>query len=257
MKIQHHASNLPVDVDSRLDELATRYRGAGGVGINVLNLIGSKTENLMDYLPEPVLRSLESVTQAALWQAMRAAQSSRSFLPDQKGWLNHVAASALGAAGGAGGVPSVLAELPVTTALLLRVIQNVAIEYDFDPDADNVQFDCVHIFSAAGPLAEDDDSDLGFLSARMALSSTAMQALIAKIAPKLAIVFGKKLAAQAVPVVGAMAGAATNYAFTSYYQDIAHVHFGMRRLAIEADISEQELVEMLREKIEKPLVRQA
>jgi len=42
---------------------------------------------------------------------------------------------------------------------------------------------------------------------------------------------GQKLAAQAVPVLGAVAGAATNYAYTSYYQDMAHVHFGLRRLA--------------------------
>ena len=61
-----------------------------------------------------------------------------------------------------------------------------------------------------------------------------MQAVIAKIAPQLAVVLGQKLAAQAVPVLGAVAGAATNYAYTSYYQDMAHVHFGLRKLAIDA-----------------------
>lgn len=37
-----------------------------------------------------------------------------------------------------------------------------------------------------------------------------------------------------MPVLGAVAGAATNYAYLSYYQDMAHVQFGLRRLAIDA-----------------------
>ena len=32
-------------------------------------------------------------------------------------------------------------------------------------------------------------------------------------------------------MLGAAAGAATNYAYTSYYQQMAHVHFGLRKLA--------------------------
>ena len=180
---------------------------------------------------------------------MKAATSSRSLVPDQKSWLNQAVSAAMGAAGGAGGLPTALAELPVTTTLLLRVIQGVAVEHGFDPLSENVQFDCVQVFSAAGPLSDDDGADLGFLSARVALSGRAMQAVIAKVAPRLAVVLGQKLAAQAVPVLGAVAGAATNYAYTSYYQDMAHVHFGLRKLAIDADIPQEKLVERLREKV--------
>ena len=231
------SSNLPapIDVDARLDEIALRYKQAGGLGINVLNLIGGSAENLLDRLPSGVRSNLEAATIKALNHAMKAAHSSRAVVPDQKSWLNQTVTAAMGAAGGAGGLPTALAELPVTTTLLLRVIQGVAVEHGFDPEAENVQFDCVHIFAAAGPLSGDDGADLGFLSARMALTGRAMQAVIAKIAPKLAVVMGQKLAAQAVPVLGAVAGAATNYAYTSYYEDMAHVHFGLRKLAIETD----------------------
>jgi uncharacterized protein (DUF697 family) len=99
----------------------------------------------------------------------------------------------------------------------------------------------VQVFAAAGPLAEDDGADIAFLSARVALSGAAMHSLVARVAPKLAVVLGQKLAAQTVPVLGAVAGAATNYAYTSYYQDMAQVHFGLRKLAIEADVAPQEL----------------
>ncbi|MFC6637280.1 EcsC family protein [Sulfitobacter sp. JBTF-M27] len=244
-----------IDVDAQLDALARRYKGAGGIGISVLNVIGGSAENLIDQLPQGVRGNLEKATVAALNQAMRAAHSSRAVVPDQKSWLNQAVTTAMGAAGGAGGLPTALAELPVTTTLLLRVIQGVAVEHGFDPDAENVQFDCVQVFSAAGPLSGDDGTDLGFLSARVALSGKAMQAVIHKIAPRLAVVLGQKLAAQAVPVLGAVAGAATNYAYTSYYQDMAHVHFGLRKLAIDADVSHRELLVQLGEKMGRPILK--
>ena len=42
---------------------------------------------------------------------------------------------------------------------------------------------------------------------------------------------GQKLASQTVPILGAAAGAGTNFAFVNYYTEIAHVHFGLRKLA--------------------------
>lgn len=230
-----------IDVEAELEKIARRYKAAGGVGINVLNLVGGKAENLLDRLPAGVRRQLEAATVRALDHAMSAAHKSRGHVPDQASWLNSAVSAAMGAVGGAGGLPTALAELPVTTTLLLRVIEGVAVEYGFDPELESVRFDCVQVFSAAGPLSDDDGSDLAFLTARLALSGKAVQAIIHKVAPRLAVVMGQKLAAQTVPVLGAVAGAATNYAYTSYYQDMAHVHFGLRKLAIEADVNPQEL----------------
>lgn len=234
-----------IDTDAELDRLARIYKQAGGVGMSVLNLVGGSAEGLIKTLPEGVRNNLEAATIAALTQAMRAATSSRGVIPDQKSWLNQTVSAAMGAAGGAGGLPTALAELPVTTTLLLRVIQGVAVDHGFDPDAENVQFDCVHVFAAAGPLSGDDGADMGFLATRVTLTGKAMQAVIAKVAPRLAVVLGQKLAAQAVPILGAVAGAATNYAYTSYYEDIARVHFGLRKLAIDADLPHEELLRRL------------
>jgi len=232
---------VPLDVEAELDRIARRYKAAGGVGINVLNLIGGRAENLLEKLPAPVRKELDRATIAALEYAMTAAHASRGRVPDQSSWLNSAASAAMGAAGGFGGLPTALIELPVTTTLLLRVIEGVAVEYGFDPELESVRFDCVQVFSAAGPLAEDDGSDLAFLAARLALSGKAVQTIIHKVAPRLAVVMGQKLAAQTVPVLGAVAGAATNYAYTSYYQDMAHVHFGLRKLAIDGDVRPEDL----------------
>lgn len=238
---------VTVDVDQELDAIALRYRNAGGIGIELLNLLGAQADGLVDSLPRPVRDRLEGATEVALKQAMKAAHGSRRVIkPGQPNWLQTAVATSMGAAGGLGGVGTALAELPLTTTVLLRTIQDVAEELEFDPISDNVQFDCIQVFAAAGPLAHDDGADLGFLGARMALSSGGMQKLMAWVAPRLAAVFGQKLAAQAVPVLGAVAGAATNYAFINYYREMAHVHFGLRRLAIEADIDHPELLERFR-----------
>lgn len=242
-------TELPAEVVEELDKLALRYRRAGGVGMQVLNLIGGSAEGLLDKLPKEIRNRLDGATETALAAAMRAAHGSRGIVGDQPGWLNVAVTTAMGAAGGFGGLPSALAELPVTTTVLLRTIQGVAVEYGFDPEAENVQFDCVQVFAAAGPLGSGEGADLAFLTSRVALTGSTVQALIAKVAPRLATVLGQKLAAQTVPVLGAVAGAATNYAYTSYYHEIAHVHFGLRRLAIEADVPREVLVQQLRDRM--------
>ncbi len=241
----------PLDVDAQLDALAARYQRAGGLGIDLLNLVGGKAEGLLDQLPSQVRGGLEQATQRALEQAMKVAHESRNVVPDQKGWLNSAVGAAMGAVGGIGGLPTALAELPVTTTLLLRVIQGVATEHGFDPAEEGVQFDCVQVFASAGPLEADDGADLAFISARVTLTGAAVHGLIARVSPRLATVLGQKLAAQTVPVLGAVAGAATNYAYTSYYQEMAHVHFGLRRLATEADVPVETLVDRLRLRVSK------
>ena len=40
----------------------------------------------------------------------------------------------------------------------------------------------------------------------------------------------QKVAAQALPVIGALGGAAVNYAFMEHFQDVARGHFTVRRL---------------------------
>lgn len=236
----------PVDLDREIELLAKRYAKAGGFGLELLNTLGTQADGLLERLPKPVQARLTEATFQALGGAMRVAHGSRRMVADQSGWLNTAVSTAMGAAGGFGGLPTALAEVPVTTTLLLRVIEGVAAEHGFDPAEENVRFDCLQVFSSAGPLEHDDGADLAFLSARVALTGTALQAVIARVAPKLAVVLGQKLAAQAVPVLGAVAGAATNYAYTRYYTDMAHVHFGLRRLAIDADVPHADLVERLR-----------
>ena len=245
------------DVELRLEALARRHSAAGNVGIQVLNAIGGQAEGLLDRLPSSIRSRLGEGAEQALTLAMNTAQRSRGVVGEQPAWLTRMVTTAMGAAGGFGGLPSAMAELPVTTTILLRAIQDVAIEHGFEPSEEAVMFDCIQVLAAAGPLDHDDGSDIAFLSTRLAVTGATLNTLIARVAPRLATVLGQKLAAQTVPVLGAAAGAATNYAYTSYYQQMAHVHFGLRRLSIDAGRDHASVLQDFRVLVEKPPVKTA
>lgn len=242
----------PAEAAQRLEALVERHRRAGNAGIEVLNLIGGQADGLIERLPPAVRGRLADLTDSALNTAMSAAHRSRGVVADSPGWMSRTLSTAMGAWGGMGGLPTALVELPLTVTVLLRAIEDVAVEHGFDAAEPGVRYDCIQVFAAAGPLDHDDGSDLAFLSTRMAVTGTAMKALIARVAPRLATVLGQKLAAQTVPILGAAAGAVTNYAYTGYYQQMAHVHFGLRRLAIDADRPHEAVVAEFRALLEAP-----
>lgn len=242
----------PAEVEKHLVALVARYNSAGNIGVQLLNAVGGQAESLAAGLPSTVRTRLGEATESALRLAMETAHLSRGIVEGQPSWLTRALTTTMGAAGGMGGLPTALAELPVTTTVLLRAIQDVAVEHGFDPREAAVRYDCIEVFASAGPLDHDDGADLAFLSTRMTVTGPALQRLVSTVAPKLATVLGQKLAAQTVPVLGAAAGAATNYAYTRYYQQMAAVHFGLRRLAIEADLPHDAVLSQFRAKLLSP-----
>lgn len=237
---------------TELNALAKRHRAASGPVMQVISFVGGSAEGLLGKLPAPVRNGLEGATERALEGALTAAARSRDMVADRPDWMNTALSMAMGAAGGFGGLPGALAELPFTVTMLMRAIQGIAAEHGFDPASDEVRMECLRVFASSGPLARDDGSDMGFLAAKVTITGTGLNSLIAKVAPRLSAVLGQKLAAQTAPVLGAVAGAAVNYAFTSYYQDIARVHFGLKRLARDSGADEGLLREELVARITRP-----
>lgn len=237
-------------VHVQIDRLARRYLDAGGLGMEILAAIGGSAQGLIDRLPGFVRGRLDDITLAALNRAFSAAQRSRRLVRDRGDWFNRLASTVSGAAGGVAGLPGAMIEMPVTVTMLLRAILEIAAEHGLDPDSDDVRMEALRVFAAAGPMAEDDGTDLGLLAAKMSITGQTVQGLIARIAPRLSAVLGQKLAAQATPIFGAMAGATINYTFARYYQEIARVHFGLLRLAEETGIPREALTEAIRLRIE-------
>ena len=242
----------PIDsetANARLDELEAEYRAVNGAAVRFLNMMGGQMDGLLGRLPPTVRNNLERGTEQALHFALDAAGRSRKMFGDSPDWFTTAASATLGAAGGFGGMPGTLAELPVTTTILLHGIQSAAVDHGFDPSEDGIRFECIQVFAASGPIERNDDPDLSFISIRTAVTGTALQALIARVAPRLGTVLGQKLAAQMAPVLGAAAGASINVAYARHYRRIAHVHFGLRRLAIDADRSHEEMASEFRQRL--------
>lgn len=210
--------------------LAQRHARANGPVMNLVNRFGGTLEKQLALVPEAYRAQIERVVARAL-NASYTVAGQGARLPDMGDRGPLMAAMATGAAGGMGGLPTAVAELPLTITVIFHAIRQAAIEHGFDPNEPAIRAECIAVFGAGSPLASDDGINTGFLSARLTLTGTAVQKVIASVAPKLAAALGQKLAAQAVPVLGAVTGAALNAAFLNYYREVARVRFGLLRLA--------------------------
>lgn len=225
--------NLPSpvsDVDLEVSGFAVRYRRANGPVMALMNRIGGSLEAQLSLLPDAVRAQLNAATASALSRAMDVAAVGKRA-PDFGPRGPVAAAMASGAAGGVGGLVTALAELPVTITIILHSIRQAAVAEGFDPEDPAIRAECLAVFGAGSPLGGDDGVNTSFVGARLAVTGPALQALIAKVAPRLAVALGPKLVAQSVPLLGAVAGAGLNAAYISYYREIAEIRFGLLRLA--------------------------
>lgn len=220
----------PHDPTDAIAQLATRYRRANGPLMALMSRLGGTVESRMKALPPSLRAQIERVTHAALERAHGVA-GHVARAPDMGPQGPVFAVMATGAMGGMGGLPTALAELPVTVTVILHAIRQAAVEAGYDPDDPAIRAECLQVFGAGSPLAGDDGMNTSLIAARLALTGSAIQSVIARVAPRLAVALGQKLAAQAVPVLGAITGAALNAAYMRYYREIARIRFALLRLA--------------------------
>ncbi|WP_431301267.1 EcsC family protein [Tabrizicola sp. BL-A-41-H6] len=242
------------DPAPQIAALAVRFKRANGPVMRLVNRLGGSIESKLGLVPAPIRGRIEQVTERALEAAYGvAAQGAR--VPDMGPNGPVYAAMATGAAGGAGGIATSIAELPVTITLILHTIRAAAAEAGYDPDEPWVKAECLKVFGAGTPLAVDDGINTSFLSARLTITGPAVQKIIASVAPKLAAALGQKLMAQAVPLLGAVTGAALNAAFLSYYREVARVRFALMRLAEVHGV--EPVLDAFAEAVRPPVIRRA
>lgn len=219
--------------EAEIVALARRARLAGGPLLKVISFAGTRAEGLMAHIPEAMRDRIEDLTAFGLRRCYAAANIARTStrLPKSGRHGHRIAAVLSGGAGGLGGLASAVVELPATVSIFFAAIQKVAVEHGFDPNDETVRLECLRVFGSGTPLEEDDGVNTAFLASRLAMTGIGAQGMIAAIAPRMAAVLSQKLAAQTVPILGAVTGATVNLAFITYYQELAHVRFGLLRLA--------------------------
>ncbi|MGB5869068.1 MAG: EcsC family protein [Albidovulum sp.] len=224
---------LPEDLAREVAGLAHRARAANGPVMKALNAMGGRVEAWAAKLPAPAREVLDKGAARILASLFDGAANTQKIMPDAGAWGHRFAAAASGAVGGSAGLASAVVELPATVMLMFGAMLKVAAENGFDPDSEEVRLTCIDIFGSGGPGTEDDGVNTTFLGSRMSVNGATLQAVITRVSPAFSAMLGKQLAGKAVPILGAVAGAGINYSFMSYYEDVARVRFGLKRLALE------------------------
>ena len=193
-----------------------------------------------------VNRAAENAIRAALNVAIGSLAKKR---PGDSRRLHKALAAASGAAGGVFGLSSLPVELPVSTIIILRSIADIARNEGEDLQDPEAALACLQVFALGAHDKEDGIVESGYFATRGLLAKTVSEAsrymlshglgeesapvlvrLVSQIGSRFGIVVSEKLAAQAVPIVGAAGGAAVNYAFADHFQSLAFGHFTVRRL---------------------------
>lgn len=223
------APALPV---AEIEAIVTRQRRASGLVMSAVNAAGSRLESRLELLPDRIKDQIERVAAKALEKSYQLAGRTVAEGGPKIGERGHLALATLGGAlGGLSGAASAIAELPVKVTVIFRSIQGIAADYGFDPRDEAIRLEWLRVFGSGSPLERDDGVNTSVLGARMTVTGAALNGVISTVAPRFAAKMGEKLAAQAVPFLGSVAGAGINHAFVSYYQEMAHVRFGLMRLA--------------------------
>ncbi|MET0382068.1 MAG: EcsC family protein [Burkholderiaceae bacterium] len=227
-----------------------------GIGARLARLAGAPIERLIGFLPARAPSMARAAAGRAVHAALRLSLKTLAFRdahapgmppPPSNGW--HKAAGAFsGAVGGAFGFGALAIELPVSTTIMMRSIADVARSEGADLADRRIQLECVMVLGLGGrPGAE--APEFGYFAVReaaaRAVSSASAHAarhglakngapalvrLIALIADRYGVNVTQKIAAQAMPMIGAAGGAAINLIFIDHFQAMARGHFTLRRL---------------------------
>jgi len=223
-----------------------------GIAARIANFVGVPIEVLLSKkLPKPVARKVNELTHAALVGALRSAiftMKAGSVQPARTK-THKLAVAVTGGVGGVFGWLGLAVELPVTTTVMLRSIADIARSEGEQLDDPAAAMACLEVLAHGGRSRSDDGSESGYFAVRAMLAqqmsaaaqyiaahgfankgAPAVIALIANIASRFSITVSEKVAAQAVPVVGAIGGAALNTLFLDHFQAMARGHFIIRRL---------------------------
>jgi EcsC protein family len=213
-------------------------------------LAGRPIEMLGQALPQVASSMISKATQAALTRALRyALRTIPKEGRDPETRVHKTLAVLSGAMGGALGVSDVLVELPISTTIILRSIARIAQSEGEDLQDSETALACLQVFALGGRAGSDNLHETGYFAVRAAMaksvtralqqmagrgivdeSASAIVRLLAQIGSRFGVMVSQKVAAQSVPVFGAIGGAAVNAAFVDHFQTLARGHFVVRRL---------------------------
>ena len=232
-----------------------------GLAARLTQIVGAPIERGFKFLPPAWSGIVNRAVRVALWRALDIAVSSLDS--PALNWSRKVPYKVLlGATGGVGGAFGVVAlpfELPISTALMLRSIAEIARNEGFSLEDWSTRMACLEVFALAGPPARSKDvpSESSYWIVRSAMGKAVQDAsvylarraaadagapvlvrLVETIAARFGAIISEQMAAKAVPLLGCVAGSAVNMLFMDHFQRVALGHFIVKRLEAQHGIPE-------------------
>lgn len=227
-----------------------------GVAMKIADKIGWPIEKGMELLPPDWKVQIHKATEKALMKVLDASLTTinmRMNLEKPQNFWHTLSVAATGAAGGFFGLPALVIELPLTTAIMLRSIVDIARSQGETLDTSESKLACIEVFALGGYGKSDDNAESGYYVVRNAMAleirkateylagKVAKKGMQGKAAPELvkliqriALYFNRQVSeevmAKMIPGLGAVFGAGINMIFINHFQDMATGHFIVRKL---------------------------
>ena len=222
-----------------------------GLAAKITALLGAPLEKGFKLLPSRWSESVQEAAQQSVRKALDFVVRTMGDKPSKPSsdFVHKMIVAANGAAAGAIGLPALVVELPLSTTIMLRSIADVARSEGESVKNVATKLACLEVFALGGKSPADNAAETGYFAVRIALARTVSEAanyivergvaeegapalvrLISAIGSRFGAVVSEKVAAQAVPVIGAAGGALINTVFIDHFQDMARGHFIVRRL---------------------------
>jgi len=232
-------------------ELAKSLLENPGFAMRLANMIGAPIEKGFSLLPRGWNETVNKAAKGALLRSLELAVATlgKKHRRRSKELFHKVLVGTSEGIGGAFGLAALPIELPISTAIMLRSIADIARSEGHDISQVQTKLDCLEVFALGGHVEAADAAESAYWVTRAALGKTVADAatylaqkgvvkesapvivrLINELASRFGVMVSEEVAAKAIPIIGAAGGGIINILFIAHFQDMARGHFIVRRL---------------------------
>lgn len=229
---------------------AVRQLESPNFAARLADYAGAPVTRIMGMLPKTLNRQVSAMVRDAVMKGLDVAVDTLEEKPPPSPatLFSSFLAGIAGGFSGLFGFGALAIELPLTTTVMLRSIAEIARHEGEDLSTLEARLACLEVF-AYGAKRIDDNIDVGYYAARTLISkytsdiaalflergaidasAPVVSNLVTEIVSRFGIVVSDKVAAGAVPIIGALSGATVNMIFMDHFQKVAKGHFTLRRL---------------------------
>ena len=230
---------------------AARRLESRNFAVVLASKVGVPIEALLHMLPKKAQAHIGTAVEKSLQACLRVAmQLGKTSTSSAQSKMAHTAMTAVtGAVGGFFGLAGLAVELPITTTIMLHSIAAIARSHGEDLSDPASALACMEVLALSPEGVRGKPVEGAYYATRAALAQTIREAathiaqrgiagegapavlsFLGKIASRFGVEVTDKVAAEFIPIIGAVGGLGLNVLFSNHFQSLAEGHFTVRRL---------------------------